>query len=186
MIRPFSRLMRFTPAILALAAAACSQQSGQSVEASAQSVEKTFTVTPSHAAMKVDFLAGQLQDLTITERVDPKSGKVVDPPRLRGTLKLKNASTDQSARLSGGTLEFLDVKGQVIPTAKDRGNSSFTFSSFETQRLDPGKETSESFEVPFPRTGLQANDLQDVRMDLTYLPMPFRNQTVDFSVSLKG
>ncbi len=184
MTQPFSRMMIVSTALAALAVAACSQQSGTPV-ATAQPVERTFTLTPSNAVMKVDFLTGQLQDLTITERVDPKSGTVVDPPELRGTLRLKNVSADQSAQLIGGKLVFLDAKGQPIPIAKNRGDTSFTFSSFETQRLDPGQETSQSIDVPFPRGGLKADDLQTVRLDLSYLPSTYREQTVNYAVSLK-
>jgi len=186
MTQPFSRMMIVATALAALAVAACSQQSGTPAAATAQPVEKTFTLTPSNAVMKVDFLTGQLQDLTITERVDPKSGTVVDAPELRGTLRLKNVSTDQSAQLIGGKLVFLDAKGQPIPIAKNRGDTSFTFSSFETQRLDPGQETSQSIDVPFPRGGLKADDLQTVRLDLTYLPSAYREQTVNYTVALKG
>jgi len=187
MTRPFTKMMIcVVPALAAFAVAACSQLSGTPTAATAQPVEKTFTVTPSNALMKVDFLTGQLQGVTITERVDPKSGTMVDPPELRGTLKLKNVSADQSARLIGGKLLFLDAKGQPIPFAKDRGDTGFTFSSFDTQRLDPGQETSQPIHVPFPRGGLQANDLQTVRLNLTYLPSAYREQTVNYAVSLKG
>ncbi len=187
MTRPFTRMMMcVVPALTALAVAACSQHSGTSAAASAQPVEKTFTLTSSNAPMKVDFLTGQLQDLTVTERVDPKTGTVVDLPKLQGTLKLKNVSADQSARLIGGKLLFLDAKGQPIPIAKDRSDTSFTFSSFETQRLDPGQETSQTIDVPFPRSALKANDLQTVRLDMTYVPSTYREQTISYAVSLKG
>ncbi len=186
MRRPSVWKLGWAPVVLALVLAACSQQQGQSAAAPVQPVEKTFTLTPGSSAVKVDFLTGQLQNLTITERLDPKTGKLVDRPELRGTLKLTNGSTDQSARLIKGKLVFLDAKGQAIPLAKDRGDTSFDFSSFDTQRLDPGKETSVAIDVPFPRAGLQANDLQDVRVELTYLPTPYREQAVNVPVALKG
>ena len=187
MTRPFIRMMMFVaPALAALALAACSKQLGTPAAATVEPVERTFNLTTSNEVMKVDFLTGQLQGLTITERVDPKNGTVVDPPELRGTLKLKNVSSDQSARLIGGKLLFLDAKGQPISVAKDRGDTSFTFSSYETQRLDPGQETSQAIDVPFPRGGLKANDIQTVRLDLTYLPSAYREQTVNYTVSLKG
>jgi hypothetical protein len=80
----------------------------------------------------------------------------------------------------------LDGKGQAIPVAKDRGETSFDFSSFETQRLDPGKETSVTIDIPFPQAGLKANDLKSVRLDLTYLPSSYREQAVSVPVTLKG
>ena len=173
------------PAVLAIGVAACSQQQSQSTAATAQPVEKSYTLVSS-APMKVDFLTGQLEGLTITERIDPKTNDVVDRPELRGTLKLTNDSKDQSARLLGGSLVFLDAKGQVIPVGKDRGDTSFTFSAYETQRLDPGKETSQMIDVPFPRAGLKAGEIHSIRLDLNYLPSAYRAQSVDYPVSLKG
>jgi hypothetical protein len=180
--------MRFKwviPAVLAIGVAACSQQQSQSTAATTQPVEKSYTLVSS-APMKVDFLTGQFEGLTITERIDPKTNDVVDRPELRGTLKLKNDSKDQSARLLGGSLVFLDAKGQVIPVGKDRGDTSFTFSAYETQRLDPGKETSQMIDVPFPRAGLKAGEIHSIRLDLNYLPSVYRAQSVDYPVSLKG
>ncbi len=80
----------------------------------------------------------------------------------------------------------MDAKGQVIPVAKDRGDASFTFSAYETQRLDPGKETSQTIDIPFPRAGLQAGEIHAIRLDLNYLPTAYRAQSVDYPVSLKG
>ncbi|HSB80940.1 MAG TPA: hypothetical protein VLM91_19325 [Candidatus Methylomirabilis sp.] len=186
MTRPSASNLRWALVILALALAACSQQQGQSTAASVEPVKKTFTLMPGNTTVKIDFLTGQLENLTVTEQVDPKTSKLVDRPELRGTLKLKNGSTDQSARLIGGKLLFLDAKGQPIPVAKDRGDTSFTFSSYETQRLDPGQETSVTIDVPFPQAGLKASDLQSVRVDLTYLPTPYREQAVNVPVAVKG
>jgi hypothetical protein len=186
MTHPFGTVKWLVPGLAALALTACGQQSGQSTTAAAQPVEKTFTLTPSNAQMKVDFLVGQLQQLTITERLDSKTGSVVDSPELRGTLKIKNTSHDQAVRLIAGKLVFLDAKGQVIPLAKERGDAALTFSSYDSPRLDPGQESSHSIDVPFPRAGLQANVVQTVRLDLTYLPAPVREQAVDTPVSLKG
>lgn len=185
MVRSIERLTWVVPVVLALGVAACSQQQSQSTTAAAQSVEKSYTVVSS-APMKVDFLTGRLEGLTITERIDTKTKNVIDRPELRGTLMLTNDSRDQSARLIGGRLVFLDAKGQVIPVSKDRGDTSFTFSAYETQRLDPGKETSQVIDVPFPRAGLQAGEVHSIRLDLNYLPSAYRAQSVDFPVALKG
>ncbi len=74
----------------------------------------------------------------------------------------------------------------MIPIAKDRGDTSFDFNSYDTQRLDPGKETSLAIDIPFPQAGLQANDLQNVRVDLTYLPTPYKEQAVNIPVAVKS
>ncbi len=185
MSRPSVWKLGWVPVVLTLALAACSQQQVQS-SAAPEPVTKTFTLTPGATPVKVDFLTGQLQNLTVTERVDPKTGKPVDRPELRGTLKLTNGSSDQSVRLLTGKLLFLDGKGQVIPIAKGRGDTSFNFNSYETQRLDPGKETSVSIDIPFPQAGLQANNLQNVRVDLTYLPTEYKEQAVTVPVAVKS
>jgi hypothetical protein len=185
MVRSIGRFKWCVPALVALGVAACSQQQSQSTVAAAQPVEKSYTLA-SGAPMRVDFLTGRFEGLTITERIDPKTKDVVDRPELRGTLKLKNDAKDQSARLLGGRLVFLDAKGQVIPIAKDRGDTSFTFSAYETQRLDPGQETAQTIDVPFPRAGLQAGEIHAIRLDLNYLPTAYRAQSVDYPVSLKG
>ncbi len=185
MMRSFGKFGWFAPALLALGVAACSQQQNGSAAAAVQPIEKTFTLA-SNTPLKVDFLSAQLQGLTITERIDPTTKQVVDRPELRGTLKLTNDSKDQSARLLGGSLVFLDAKGQVIPIAKDRGDTSFTFSAYETQRLDPGKETSQMIDVPFPVAGLQATEIHSIRVELNYLPSAYRAQSVDYPVSLKS
>ena len=183
--RSSGRVKWVVPAVLALGVAACSQQQSQSTAATAQPVEKRYTLASS-APLKVDFLTGQFEGLTITERIDPQTKNVVDRPELRGTLTLKNESKDQAARLLGGSLVFLDAKGQVIAVGKDRGDTSFTFSAYETQRLDPGKETSQMIDVPFPVAGLQASEIHSIRLELNYLPSAYRAQSVDSPVSLKG
>lgn len=181
---PFS-IAVWAPVVLALGVAACSQQRGPSASAS-EPVKKTFTLTSHATTMKVDFLRAQLQGLTITEWIDPTTERVVDLPELHGTVKLTNDSRDQSAQLIGGRLIFLDAKGQPIAAAKDRSDASFSFSAYEVQRLDPGKETSQTIDVPFPRAGLQAGEIQGIRLDLMYLPSAYREQGVDYPVSLKG
>ena len=68
--------------------------------------------------------------------------EVVQPPRLQGTLKLRNETVDQTARLISGSLEFLDHHGNPIPVASDREAPRFTFYAYSGDRLDPGMETS--------------------------------------------
>ncbi len=185
MSRPSGWNLGWVPVVLTLALAACSQQQAPS-SAAPEPITKTFTLTPGATAVKVDFLSGQLQNLTVTERVVPKTEKLVDRPELRGTLKLTNGSADQSVRLIKGKLLFLDAKGQVLPLAKDRGDTSFSFNSYDTQRLDPGQDTSITIDIPFPQAGLQANGVQNVRVDLTYLPTPYKEQAVTVPVAVKS
>lgn len=172
--------------VLAITLVACSQQGGQNAVAPSPQEEKTFSLTPDASAVTIAFLAGQLRDLRVTERVERASGKVVDPPWLHATLKLKNVSTDQAARLISGKLLYLDAGGKPIALAKDRRDTNFTFSTYQTDRLDPGMETSQAIEVPFPAAALEAKKLQSIRLDLSYIPSPYKDEMVNIPVSLGG
>ncbi len=183
MTRPAVHLTRLLAAGVLLAGSACSQHPAASGTASTPApVEKAFTLT-TNAPFHVDFLMGQLQDLKITEQVDA-AGKVAQPPELRGTLKITNGSKDQSAQLLGGRLVFLDAQGHPIPLAKDQ-DTSLTFSSYDTTRLNPGQENSTAIDLPFPQAGLQADAIKSVQVDLTYLPTPYRSQTATAAVTLQ-
>ncbi|MBI2456794.1 MAG: hypothetical protein HYV46_11765 [candidate division NC10 bacterium] len=186
MIRLNMRRMWWGAGVLALALAACSQQSGQTTVAPSPQEEKTFTLTPNASSVKLAFLTGQLRDLRVTERVDRATGKVVDPPWLHATLKLKNVSTDQAARLISGKLQYLDAEGNPIALAKERGDTSFSFSTYQMDRLDPGMETSQVIEVPFIPAALEAKKLQNIRLELTFTPVPYTEEAVDIPVALKG
>ncbi len=169
-------------ALVTVGGAACSQQ--QQPAAAAAVEEKTFTLTPGTVSLKASFLSGALQDMKITERVAQGTGKVVDPPRLKGTLKLRNISEDQTARLLGGKIEYVDAQGKLIPLADGRQGTNFPFYSYSTDRLDPGMETTQSIEVPFPAAALHGKNLRDIRLELSYIPSPYKEETVNLPVSL--
>lgn len=169
-------------ALVAAGLAACGQQ--EQGTTAPQVEERTFAVTPSTASVKAAFLTGELQDLKVSERVDKGTGKVVDPPKLRATLKLKNTSESQAARLIAGKIEYADVEGQLIPLAEGRADTSFRFYSYQTDRLDPGMETTQSIEVPFPAAALRDKKLRDLRLELTYIPTPYKEETVNIQISL--
>ncbi len=172
--------------ILGLALAACSQQGQSTVASSVQQTDKTFALSPNSTAVEVGFLAGQLQDLRVTERVEQATGKVVDPPLLHATLKLKDVSGNQSARLISGKLQYLGPDGKPILPAKDRRDTGFTFDTYQTNRLDPGMETSQEIEVPFPVAALENHTLRDIRLDLRYTPLPYKEESVTVPVSVTG
>ncbi len=183
MIRPAVLITGLAAAGLLIGISACTQHQAASGTASTPApVEKAFTLTAT-APFHVDFLTGQLQDLKITEQVDA-AGKVAQPAELRGTLKITNNSKDQSAQLVGGRLVFLDGQGHPIPLGKDQ-DTSITFSSYDTTRLNPGQENSTAIDVPFPQAGLQADAIKSVQVDLTYLPTPYRSQSASAAVALK-
>lgn len=161
---------------------ACTQQQDQST---ASAIEyKTFALAPAIAPVKAAFLTGQLQDLKVTERVEQGTGKVVDPPKLRATLKLKNVSQDRSVRLLSARIGYLDAEGKLIALAEGREDTSFKFYAYATDRLDPGMETSQDIEVPFPAAALKEKRLRDIRLELSYIPTPYTEETINIPASL--
>jgi hypothetical protein len=162
--------------------AACSEQV-QSSDAP-QVEEKTVTLAPQAAAVKTSFLTGTLQEMRVTQRVEQGTGRVVDPPTLRATLALENTSEDQAARLLGGRLEYVDSEGNTIPLAEERRDTSFQFYSYQVERLDPGAKTTTDIAVPFPAAALIGEKLRDVRLELSYIPTPYREDTVTIPVSV--
>ncbi len=143
---------------------------------------KMIPLKPSLTFVKASFLTGELQDLRVSERIERKTGKVVGAPVLRATLKVTNDSKIQAARLIGGRIEYQDANGRTIPAA----DTSFPFIGIPTDRLDPGKETSQAIEVPFPPAGLGPHAVREVSLELTYLPIPYRQDTMSFPVSVGG
>ena len=137
---------------------------------------------PQVTFVKASFLTGELLGLRVTEGVDHTTGKPVTPPVLRATLTVTNDSQHQSARLLGGKITYLDPAGQPIAIA----HTSFAFIGIPTDRLDPGKQTSQAIEVPFPPAALKPNGLREVSLQLTYLPGPYQVDTVNVPVSLGG
>src|SRR6266508_1428165 len=95
--------------------AACSKQESSQIS---RIEEKTFTITPRTVEVRVGALAGQLTGLAITQRVNAETGEVVYGPQLSGTLELKNTSPNQSVRLIGGAVNYLDALGKPIPLAE--------------------------------------------------------------------
>ncbi|MBI2202872.1 MAG: hypothetical protein HYU41_03310 [Candidatus Rokubacteria bacterium] len=171
-----------TMAFLVLTVAACSEQ--QQGTATSQIEEKTFTVKPATSSLRVGFLTGQLADLKVVESVDQQTREVVTAPRLRGTLKLKNETSDQTARMISGSLEFLDADGKPIPLAAEREAPRFTFYSYSGDRLDPGMESSQNLDVSFPAAAVNGRRLADIRVKLNYIPDPYRADSATVSVSL--
>jgi hypothetical protein len=170
-------------AFVVLGASGCSQQPQAAATSAVE--EKSFSVTPSTVPVRVAFLSGELRDLKVTERVEPATGRVVDLPRLTGTLRLKNTSEDRAARLLGGKVEFVDAQGALIPLAEGRGAPTFSFYSYSLDRLDPGKETTQSVDLPFPASVLKDRTLRDLRLEVAYIPSPYKEEHVDLAVSVK-
>ena len=123
-----------------------------------------------------------------TERVEKGSGRIDSPAKLTGKLKLTNSSTDQTVRLIGGKILYIDEQGQIIKIGEARTEPTLKFpSSYNTtDRLDPGQDATQTVEVDFPAEALQAKKLKEIRIELAYIPSSYKLQTANFSVSIGG
>jgi hypothetical protein len=180
---PLPRAFALLTLLLTAGLVGCSQSSSEST-ASPEIVEKTVALTPSSAPVQIGFLTGQLQGLEVVRRVEEGTGRIVEPAELHGTLKLKNTATDRAARVVGGRIEYADSQGNPIPLGEGRGEATISFYSYGGERLDPGMETSQNIEVPFPAAALRSGSLADLRVELTFIPSPYREETGSVKVSL--
>lgn len=171
--------------MLLLAAAVTMLGCAQQPAATAAVVEdKTYAVTPPSLKVKAGIISGEVIEMAVTERVDKTSGKVVSPAKLTGKLRLTNTSANQTVRLVSGKIRFIDGQGQAIKLEDTRTEPILRFSSYSNERLDPGQDATQSIDVDFPAEALQAKRLKDIRIELAYIPSPYQEQTVDFTVSI--
>ncbi|HEV8617850.1 MAG TPA: hypothetical protein VGU22_20335 [Methylomirabilota bacterium] len=158
---------------------------GQSPSASAATVEdKSYTVTPAAVKVQAGIITGEVTDMKVTERVEKGSDRVVMAAKLTGNVKLKNTSANQSVRLVGGKIHYIDAQGQAIKLEDSRSEPVLKFSGYGNERLDPGQDATQSLDVEFPAAALKDKKLKDIRLELTYIPSPFREETVNFTVSI--
>jgi uncharacterized membrane protein YeaQ/YmgE (transglycosylase-associated protein family) len=148
--------------------------------------DKTYTVTPAAMKVKAGIVTGEITEMKVTERVEQGSGRVVSAAKLTARLVLKNSSTDQTVRLVAGTIQYIDVKGQPIKLEDARTEPTLKFSTYGSDRLDPGQEASQSLDVEFPAEALKAKKLKEIRLELAYIPSPYHEETVNFIVSVGG
>jgi len=144
--------------------------------------DKTYTVTPAAMKVNVGVVTGEVTEMKVTERVEQGSGRIDSAAKLTARLVLKNTSTNQTVRLVGGKIGYIDVHGQPIKLEDARTEPTLKFSSSE--RLDPGQETTESLDVAFPAEALKAKKLAQIRLELAYVPSPYKEETLNFVVSI--
>ncbi len=148
--------------------------------------DKTYTVTPAAMKMKAGIVTGEVMDMKITERVEQGSGRVVSSAKLTAKVVLKNSSTNQTVRLVAGKIRYVDTNGKPIKLEDSRTEPTIKFSSSGSDRLDPGQEITESLDVDFPTEALKAGKLKQIHLDLAYVPSSYREETVNFIVSIGG
>jgi uncharacterized membrane protein YeaQ/YmgE (transglycosylase-associated protein family) len=81
---------------------------------------------------------------------------------------------------------YIDVQGQPIKLEDNRTEPTLKFATYGNDRLDPGQEATQSLDVDFPAEALKAKKLREIRLDLAYIPSPYREETVNFIVSIGG
>jgi len=160
----------------------CSQQSGTTVVIE----DKVYTVTPASVKVKAGIVTGEVTEMKVTERVEKGSGRLVSPAKLTGVLKLKNSSKDQAVRLVGGKLQYIDTQGQPIKLEGTRTEPTIKFATYGSERLDPGQDATQSVDVDFPAEALKAKRLKEIRFELAYIPSPYKEETVNFTVAIGG
>ena len=171
--------------ILAAAVSVMVLGCSQGPSATAAMIEdKTYTVTPASVTVKAGIVTGEVTEMKVTERVEKGSGRVVAPAKLTGTLKLKNTSANQTVRLVAGKILYIDAQGQPIKLEESRTEPTIKFATYGKEQLDPGQDATQSLDVEFPAEALKAKKLKEIRLELAYIPSPFREETVNFVVSI--
>jgi hypothetical protein len=99
---------------------------------------------------------------------------------------MKNSSPNQTIRLVSGKIRYLDAQGLPIKLEETRTEPTLKFSTYGTDRLDPGQEATQSLDVDFPAEALKAKKLQEMRLELAYIPSPYHEETVKFIVAISG
>lgn len=146
--------------------------------------DKVYPVTPPSMTVKSGMITGEVIDLKVTERVEKGSDRVVSPARLTGTLRLLNTSANRTVRLVEGKLRFIDAQAQAIRPGAGQTDPIVKFTRYGNEWLDPDQGASYALDVDFPVEALQANRLKEIRLELVYVPSPFREETVTFTVSI--
>ena len=168
-------------AVLAVATVGCAQQSST---AAATVDDKTYVVTPASVTVEAGIITGEVTRMKVTERVERGSDRVVSPAQLTGILKLKNTSADHTVRLVVGKILYLDPQGRPIQLEEARTEPALRFSTYNTERLDPGQETTQSVDVAFPAAALKAKNLKEIRVALAYIASPYLEETMAFTVAV--
>ena len=176
-------LMVVSAAVTAIAAG-CSPEP---TVAAAVVGDRIYTVTPSSLQVKTGIVTGEVTDMKVTERVEQGTGRVATPAKLSGKLVLRNDSEDQTVRLISGKISYIDAEGRPIALEDSRTEPTIRVSSYgTTDRLDPGQDLKHDLDAEFPVEALKAKNLKEIRLDLTYTPSPYREEALNFGVTIGG
>jgi len=175
-------VMMVTTAVAAMTLGCSQQSSGPAVVIE----DKVYTVTPAAVKVKAGIVTGDVTEMKVTERVEKGSGRIVSPAKLTGKLVLKNSSKDQAVRLVGGKIQYIDAQGQPIKLAEAQTEPTIRFATYGAETLDPGKDATQTMDVDFPAEALKAKKLKEIRLELVYIPSPYKEEAVNFTVVIGG
>ena len=173
-------------ALMAAVLAGCSPQA-TSVRAAVN--DKVYTVTPNAMKVQAGMVNAVVTEMKVIERVEEGSGRIDMPAKLTAKLVLKNTSKDQTMRLVGGKILYIDMQGKPIKLEDSRTEPMLKVGgSYGNQpdRLDPGQEATQNLDAEFPAEALKGKKLKDIRLELSFIPSQFREETLNFPVSIGG
>jgi len=166
-----------------LALVACGQQGAVEV---AKEETRTTSIEPNKILVAGEPLRVEADDLKVVETVEKTSGKVISAPRLKGTLKLVNAGTDQTLRLVSGEVAYLGGDGQLIPVGADQEKPALRFSGYgSSESLDPGQKNDQSIDVAYPAGAAAAKSVKHIRVHVTYVSSPHKSQNFEIPVKIE-
>ncbi len=180
-----TRLALFAVAA-AMTTAACTPQPVTPVAAVK---DRYYTVAPDAMKVRTGIVSGELTEMKVMERVEEGSGKVTTPAKLTGKLVLRNVSPDQSVHMLAGKIVYVDMQGKPIALEDNRTVPTIKMSSqygSSEQRIDPGQDISQAIDAEFPLEALKAKRLKDIRIEFSYVPSPYREEVLNFAVSIGG
>ncbi len=146
--------------------------------------ERTYPVTPASVKVQAGIVTGEVIEMKVAERIEKGSDRIVTAAKLTGTLRMKNTSANQTVRLLEGKLRYIDAQGQPITLEGARTEPTLKFAGYGTERLDPGQEATQSLDVEFPAEALKVKRLKEIRLEFSYIPSPYREETFNFAVSI--
>ena len=147
---------------------------------------RTYPVAPGSVTVQAGIVVGEITAMQVTERVEQSSGRRVSPAKLTATLALTNTSASQSVRLVAGKIQYLDDQWRPIELEESRTEATFTFTTYGSERLDPGRHAVQAVDVVFPAEALKAKKLRGLRLKIAYIPFPYREEAITFAASLDG
>ena len=173
--------------IAATAVAAMTLGCSQQPSGTAAVIEdKVYTVTPASVTVKAGIVTGDVTEMKVTERVEKGSDRIVSPAKLTGKLVLKNSSTNQTVRLVAGKIQYIDTQGQPIKVSETQTEPTIKFATYGAEQLGPGQDATQSLDVDFPAEALKAKKLKEIRLELAYIPSPYKEETINFTVAIGG